>query len=64
MPALIQEHLSLARDASGGRSAHTVYGGHARTFRQTLIALNRASASTNMRIPAKRPCTYCTAGSA
>jgi quercetin dioxygenase-like cupin family protein len=39
LTALIQEHLSLARDASSGRSAHTVYGGHARTLRQTLIAL-------------------------
>ncbi|MEU8655362.1 LuxR family transcriptional regulator [Actinoplanes philippinensis] len=39
MTALIQEHLALARDASSGRSAHTVYGGHTRTLRQTLIAL-------------------------
>jgi len=39
LTALIQEHLSLARDASSGRSAHTVYGGHARALRQTLIAL-------------------------
>ncbi|GID90659.1 cupin domain-containing protein [Amorphoplanes digitatis] len=39
LTALIREHLSLARDATSGRSAHTVYGGHARTLRQTLIAL-------------------------
>jgi quercetin dioxygenase-like cupin family protein len=39
LTTLIQEHLSLARDASSGRSAHTVYGGHARMLRQTLIAL-------------------------
>ncbi|WP_433790825.1 cupin domain-containing protein [Actinoplanes sp. CA-252034] len=39
MTALIQEQLSRARDASSGRSAHTVYGGHARTLRQTLIAM-------------------------
>lgn len=39
LTALIQEHLSLAHKASSGRSAHTVYGGHARTLRQTLIAL-------------------------
>lgn len=39
LTGLIREHLSLARDASSGRSAHTVYGGHARTLRQTLIAL-------------------------
>ena len=36
---LLDEHLTLARAASSGRSAHTVYGGHARTLRQTLIAL-------------------------
>jgi quercetin dioxygenase-like cupin family protein len=36
---LVDEHLALARQASSGRSAHTVYGGHARTLRQTLIAL-------------------------
>ena len=36
---LVDEHLALAREASSGRSAYTVYGGHARTLRQTLIAL-------------------------
>jgi quercetin dioxygenase-like cupin family protein len=36
---LVDEHLELARQASSGRSAHTVYGGHARTLRQTLIVL-------------------------
>jgi quercetin dioxygenase-like cupin family protein len=36
---LADEHLALARQASSGRSAHTVSGGHARTLRQTLIAL-------------------------
>jgi quercetin dioxygenase-like cupin family protein len=39
LTALIEEHLSLARDASSGRSAHTVYGGHGHALRQTLIAL-------------------------
>lgn len=32
-------HLEAARDASSGRSAETVYGGHSRTLRQTVIAL-------------------------
>ncbi len=36
---LVDQHLDLARQASSGRSAHTVYGGHQRTLRQTLIAL-------------------------
>lgn len=36
---LTQQHLAIARLAGNGRSAHTVFGGHTRTLRQTLIAL-------------------------
>ncbi len=36
---LADKHLAAAREASSGRSAETVYGGHDRTLRQTLIAL-------------------------
>jgi len=36
---LVAQHLDAARTASSGRSALTVYGGHTRTLRQTLIAL-------------------------
>lgn len=36
---LADEHLAAARQASSGRSAHTVYGGHERALRQTLVAL-------------------------
>ena len=39
LDALARQHLERARDASAGRSAETVYGGHERTLRQTLIAL-------------------------
>ncbi|WP_327001858.1 cupin domain-containing protein [Dactylosporangium sp. NBC_01737] len=39
LTALIDEQLGTARTAAGGRSAHTVYGGHTRTLRQTLITL-------------------------
>lgn len=39
LTALIREHLEKARTASSGRSAHTVFGGHEHTLRQTLIAL-------------------------
>ncbi len=39
LTALAREQLKLAREASSGRSAHTVYGGHEHTLRQTLIAL-------------------------
>lgn len=36
---LAGKHLAAAREASSGRSAETVYGGHDRTLRQTVIAL-------------------------
>ena len=39
LTALAREQLVLAQNASSGRSAHTVYGGHEHTLRQTLIAL-------------------------
>lgn len=39
LPTLVQEHLTIARTASNGRSAHTVVGGHDHRLRQTLIAL-------------------------
>lgn len=39
LTALAREQLALACDASSGRSARTVYGGHEHVLRQTLIAL-------------------------
>lgn len=39
LTALVEQHLASARSASSGRSAQTLYGGHDRTLRQTLIAL-------------------------
>lgn len=39
LTALARAQLELARQASSGRSAHTVYGGHEHVLRQTLIAL-------------------------
>ncbi|KRB73162.1 LuxR family transcriptional regulator [Nocardioides sp. Root190] len=36
---LVRQHLDIAREASSGRSAHTVHGGHEHRLRQTLIAL-------------------------
>lgn len=35
--------LDIARAASSGRSAHTVYGGHEHILRQTMIALRAGS---------------------
>ncbi|GIF45245.1 hypothetical protein [Actinoplanes xinjiangensis] len=60
LTGLILEHLALAHDASSGRSAHIVYGGHGRTLRQTRIALT--GGSTTMRTRVRQRCRYCTAG--
>ena len=37
--ALAREQLELAAGSGGGRAAHTVFGGHEKVLRQTLIAL-------------------------
>ena len=39
LTALARQQLKIARQASSGRSAKTVYGGHEHVLRQTLIAL-------------------------
>lgn len=39
LEALGQEQLELARQASSGRSARSVYGGREHTIKHTLIAL-------------------------
>jgi quercetin dioxygenase-like cupin family protein len=39
LTALARQQLNLAQNASSGRSAHTVYGGHEHVLRQTVIAL-------------------------
>jgi quercetin dioxygenase-like cupin family protein len=39
LPAVARQQLELAQNASGGRAAHTVYGGHEHSLRQTVIAL-------------------------
>ena len=39
LTALVRQQLNLAENASSGRSASTVYGGHEHVLRQTVIAL-------------------------
>lgn len=39
LTSLARHQLELAQNASSGRSAHTVYGGHEHVLRQTVIAL-------------------------
>ena len=63
LTALARQHLESARAASSGRSAHTVYGGHEHSLRQTLIALTAGSSWTTTKAPAKPRCRCCRAGS-
>jgi len=44
LTALARNQLDRAGSASSGRSARTVWGGHERVLRQTLIALTAGSA--------------------
>jgi quercetin dioxygenase-like cupin family protein len=39
LTALARQQLATAMDSSSGRSARTVYGGHQRVLRQTVIAM-------------------------
>jgi quercetin dioxygenase-like cupin family protein len=39
LTALARQQLTAAKNATSGRSAHTIYGGHEHVLRQTLIAL-------------------------
>jgi quercetin dioxygenase-like cupin family protein len=43
LTALIRHQREIARSASSGRSARTVYGGHEQTLRQTMSALAAGS---------------------
>ncbi|TGD36910.1 cupin domain-containing protein [Brevibacterium aurantiacum] len=46
LTALMRHQLEIAKGASSGRSARTVYGGHEHILRQTMISL-RAGAELN-----------------
>ena len=43
LPALVRHHLAASQSASSGRSAHTIYGGHEHSLRQTLMAMTAGS---------------------
>ena len=43
LTALARQHLQTARAANSGRSAHTIYGGHEHSLRQTLLAMTAGS---------------------
>ena len=51
LTALARQHLDAARRASSGRSAHTVYGGHEHTLRQTVIALTAGNSQDEHESP-------------
>lgn len=39
LTALMRHQLEIAKNSSSGRSAKTVYGGHQRVLRQTVVAM-------------------------
>ncbi|MBC7631779.1 MAG: cupin domain-containing protein [Flavobacterium sp.] len=43
LTAVARHQLAIAQDATSGRSAETLYGGHEHALRQTLIALRRGA---------------------
>ncbi|HEY5878010.1 MAG TPA: cupin domain-containing protein [Nakamurella sp.] len=43
LPAVARDQLARAGSSSSGRSAKTVWGGHERVLRQTVIALTAGS---------------------
>jgi quercetin dioxygenase-like cupin family protein len=43
LDAVAREQLEVARRAPSGRAAETVFGGHEKTLRQTVIALTGGS---------------------
>ena len=43
LTAMARELLNTAKSGTSGRSAKTVYGGHERVLRQTVIALTEGS---------------------
>jgi quercetin dioxygenase-like cupin family protein len=51
LTALARHQLESARTASSGRSAHTVYGGHEHSLRQTLMALTAGSSMDDHESP-------------
>jgi quercetin dioxygenase-like cupin family protein len=51
LTALARQQLESARTASSGRSAHTVYGGHEHSLRQTLMALTAGSSMDDHESP-------------
>jgi hypothetical protein len=53
LTALQRHQLEIARNASSGRSAHTLYGGHEHVLRQTMIALRAVEDSVMLLTVAK-----------
>ncbi len=51
LTALAHRQLVLAHDASSGRSAQTVYGGHEHRLRQTVVALRQGRRLDEHRSP-------------
>ena len=62
LTALVRQQLELARQASSGRSAQTVFGGHEHVLRQTVIALAAGHGLASTTAQVRLPCTSCKGG--
>lgn len=51
LDAIAREQLEHAKDASSGRSSSTLFGGHERVLRQTVVALREGSSLTEHNSP-------------
>ena len=51
LDAIAREQLERAKEASSGRSSSTLFGGHERVLRQTVIALRNGSSLTEHNSP-------------
>ena len=59
LTALARQQLAAAHRSESGRAAHTVYGGHQHTLRQTLVALTPEQRSPTTTAPARLRCRWC-----
>jgi hypothetical protein len=57
LDALARELMKSATAAPAGRASRTVFGGHERVLRQTLMALTAGSSMSEHENPGEPPCT-------
>jgi hypothetical protein len=64
LAAVARQQLDRAAAAGSGHTAATVYGGHEKVLRQTVIGMSQVPAWRSMKARARPPSRCSTAGSA